>query len=470
MSFRINTNVTAMNAMRNLGSVGTEFSKAVTRLSTGYRVNNASDDPAGLIASESFRAQIAGIDQAMKNSQDAINYVKTADAALDEVNKLLRDARTLANASANSGTLTEEQKQANQNQMNSIVTSINNISKTTSYGTKKLLDGSAGTSATSTSAANVSKMSFSGQFNGSAITANSAVTVQVGTAATKGSVTGTSTFAASTSTVTAGNFTINGVTFTTGAQDTIEDVVNKINGSAEQTGVVATWTAGGAVTLTTKDYGSNSKINLVDSNSVIFSGGSTSAAGVNAVATVTVGGTAVDFNRGSGLSLSDNDGNTIQLTENGNLATAASSWGQVVVGNSTFQIGANANQTTSFSLGNFSASNLGSGPVAGKNMSNINLTVQSDTQDALKVIDQAIAEISSERAKIGNFQRNILESNIRSLGISKENLSASESSIRDIDVANEMTNLTKLQILQQSGISILSQANSAPQAVMSLLR
>ncbi|MFN3685027.1 MAG: flagellin, partial [Fimbriimonadaceae bacterium] len=93
MSFRINTNVAAMNASRNLGLTGSELSKSVTRLSTGLRINNGSDDPSGLIASESFRAQLTSMDAALRNNQDAVNYAKTADGALDEVGRLLREAR-----------------------------------------------------------------------------------------------------------------------------------------------------------------------------------------------------------------------------------------------------------------------------------------------------------------------------------------------------------------------------------------
>src|SRR5688572_16689637 len=144
MSFRVNTDVAATNALRNVGATNSEFSKSIARLSTGLRINSAADDPAGLVISESFRAQIAGIDQAIRNSQDAVNYAKTAEGALDEVNRLLRDARTLAVAAGNAASMSEEQIQANQSQLNSIVQSITRIAGQTSYGTKKLLDGSAG--------------------------------------------------------------------------------------------------------------------------------------------------------------------------------------------------------------------------------------------------------------------------------------------------------------------------------------
>src|SRR5688572_20290460 len=128
MSFRVNTNVSAMNALRNVASSSMDFSKSITRLSTGLRISSAADDPAGLISSENFRAQMSGIDQAVRNSQDAINFAKTAEGALDEVNRLLRDARSLSVAAGNAGTLSDEQNQANQAQLNSIVQSITRIS------------------------------------------------------------------------------------------------------------------------------------------------------------------------------------------------------------------------------------------------------------------------------------------------------------------------------------------------------
>lgn len=467
-----------MNALRNLSMTGEQYARSVTRLSTGLRINSASDDPAGLIASETFRAQIAGIDQAIRNNQDASNYAKTAEGAMDEVNKLLRDARSLAVQSANSATLTEAQKQANQSQLNSIVASITRIAQSTSFGGKKLLDGSAGTYAASISAANVSSMSFSGVWNGNAITQASAVTVSMTTAATRASVTGTRLFTFATDTVQAGSFTINGVTFSTQVGDTILDVVARINNASEQTGVTANWTSGGnGVVLRSKNYGTDAKVELIDSNAVLrTAGGTQSSTGVNAVANVTIntssGLVTVAFDQGKGLTLRDKFGNSIVLTENGNLdgTSGGAGWGQVYVGSSNFQIGGRAGETTSLSLANMVASNLGTGVVSGKNLSNLDLTSASGATDALTVIEKAISDVADQRGRVGNFIRNVIESNVRSLGIARENLAATESSIRDVDVAEEMTNFTKLQILQQSGMSILSQANLAPQAVLALLR
>jgi flagellin len=469
-----------MNALRNLGMTNTEFGRTVSRLSTGLRINSAADDPAGLIISESFRAQIVGLDQAIRNNQDAINYAKTAEGALDEVNKLLREARALAIASANAAALTDSQQQANQAQLNSIISSINRIASDTQFGTKRILDGSAGVNAVSTSGANVAGMSFSGVFNGRAVTGSSAVTVQVTTAATKAAVAANRTFATATTTMTnAGSFTINGVSFTVSTTDTIQDVVARIQNASHQTGVTASWAAGGAVALTSVGFGTEAKVQLVDTNAVILNAaGASSAAGTNAVATVTIdpdgsgSGAAetVTFDKGQGLVLRDASGNSIALTEAGNLTTAAAAMGQIFTGSSTFQIGANAHQTTSLSLRNMAASELGRDVVASSNLSNASLLTQADATDAIRIIDKAIEDTTVARGDIGNFIRNVLESNTRSLGIARENLSATESGIRDIDVAAEMTSFTRLQILQQSGLAVLAQANAAPQSVLALLR
>jgi flagellin len=481
MSFRVNTNVSAMNALRNVGSTGTELAKSITKLSTGLRINSAADDPAGLIISENFRAQIAGIDQAIRNNQDAVNFARTAEGALDEVNRLLRDARSLAVAAGNTGTLSSTQIQANQSQLSSIIASVTRIAEQTQFGTKKLLDGSAGVQASVTSSANVGSMYFGGSFNSAAITTNSLVTVTVSTAATRASLTGSVTFAAATTTVSAGTFSINGRSFTTTATMTAQDVVNMINNASGTTGVTADFAAGAGITLKAINFGSIGNFSLSDANGVINTAGTSNATGTDAIASVTIdsngatagGLTTVTFTGGrngqSGLVLSDTAGNSVRLTETGNATSAAFTAGNLSVGSSNFQVGANANQTANLSLGNFSASELGKNVVSGLTMSNLDITTASGATDALSVIDAAISEIARARGEIGSFQRNIIDSNIRALGVARENLSATESSIRDTDIAQEMTNFTKMQILQQSGLAVLAQANAMPQSVLALL-
>ncbi|GMV88025.1 MAG: flagellin [Chthonomonas sp.] len=476
MSFRINNNISAMTALRNVGNTNIEAQRSITRLSTGLRINSGADDPAGLIISETFRAQIGGLEQAIRNNQDAINFGKTAEGALAEISKLLKDARALAVTGANSATLSEAQVQANQQQLNSIAESITRISEQTQFGSKKLLDGSAGVVASSVSATNINYVSFTGTFNGQAITADSAVTMNVTTDAERATLTGTRTFALATTVMSAaGSFSINGRTFSVTTADTISDVVGRINQASEVTGVTAAWAAGGGVVLTSKEYGSAAEVNLNDASGILLSAaGATTDAGVNAVAdvSVTVNGSAatVTFNQGSGLNLKDQYGNTITLTENGNLTSTALTVAQLNVGRTQFQIGANAGQTAGLNIANFAASELGKGVVSGLTLANLDITGGTSATQAMQVIDKAIEEVSAARGNIGNFIRNTLESQVRNLGVAKENLTASESAVRDADIADEMTNFTKLQILQQSGMAMLAQANSSPNAVLSLLR
>jgi flagellin len=476
MSFRINTNVSAMNAMRNLSSTGMGLAKSITRLSTGLRVNNAGDDPSGLIASEKFRAQLAGMDQALRNNQDAVNYAKTAEGALDEINRLLREARSLS--VGYTGTLDSSQVQANQSQLNSILSSIDRISENTQYGTKKLLDGSSGVQATVVSSTNIASAFIGGTVGTQSITANGAANVDVTTAATRASHSGTNAVVAADQATylaaavgTAGSFNINGTTFNVSATDTWQGVINKINESQGSTGVRAdvNYSGGsGNIVLSQNSYGANHKINLVDSAGVIQSAaGTATASGVNGVASVTVGAlSAVTFTGGAngadGLTLSDSAGNTVKLTVGGNTVTTHTAAIQVTAGSANFQIGANAGQTTSLSLSNMSAGTLG--------IASLNITSQAGADAAMSAIDAAIEQVSSTRGNIGSFMRNTLESNIRGLGVARENLAATDSAIRDVDIAEEMTNFTKLQILQQSGLSVLAQANAAPQAVLGLLR
>ncbi len=478
MSFRVNNNVSAMNALRNLNQTSLGFGTSINKLSTGLRINTAADDPAGLIASENFRAQISGVGQAIKNSQDALNYAKTAEGALDEISQLMRDARALAVASANTGILSNSQLQANQTQVDLITRSIDRIAQQTQFGRKKILDGSAGIVANVVNSVAVKSMTLGGEIGTQYISADSAVDVNVTTAATKATYTGSRATASAdlatyeaTAVGSAGSFSINGTTFNVTATDSFGAIAQRINNVSSQTGVVAEAVhdgANGQIVLRQTTYGANFKINFVEANGIIdAAAGTASVAGVNAVADVTVGAlTPETFTAGingrDGLSLTDSKGNQIVLTEAGNAVASLVAVAQVTVGKAQFQIGANANQTTVLSIPNFSASALG--------FAGIDLTTSAGATAAIIAIDDAIDGLNFKRGEIGSFMKNILESNVRSLGVTKENLSSTESSIRDTDIADEMTNFTKLQILQQTGISVLAQANNAPQAVLALLR
>jgi flagellin len=475
MSFRINTNVGALSAFNSVNQVTDMLSKSQGKLSSGLRIKDASDDPAGLISSELFRSQINSMDAALRNNQEALNYAKTAENALGEMSKLLSDARGLAIASGNSATLTAAQVAANQDQVNSIIASIDRISTTVTYSGRKLLDGSAGTTTQISNQSKVAGFSFGGSLGTTSITANGLITLQQTTAATRALYTATSLLTAGA--LASGTVALNGVNFNISAGTTGASLANVFNAASAQTGVTASWNAAGnQLTFQSVLTGSNKQITFTDTTGVVSTAANTTAntAGVDAAATVTIGGVAALFTGGrsgaDGLTLTDTNGNKLLVGEGGNAVSAAAAVGRVVAQDSNFQIGFLSGVTANLALRNMSSGQLGSGVVAGSTLNNLDFSTAQAATSALAVLDKAIEEVSSMRGKIGNFQRNVLETNNRSLTNMRENLSASESSIRDLDVANEMTNYTKLQVMQQAGMSILGQANQSGQSVMSLLR
>jgi flagellin len=466
----------ALGATNDLDMTNSALSKSMTRLSTGLTINSAADNPAGLIQAQQMTAQIGGMNQAISNSQQGINYTKTADGALSQVNTLLNSARTLAVASANTATLSTAELQANQAQLNSIVNSITQIAQTTTYGTKNLLNGSSGVQSSVTDGSAVTALNIGGTYAGAALTANSTVTLNSLTAATQATDTSAAFASTSTAVTNTGSFTLNGTTFTASSTTTAGDLINAMNAASSQTGVVASF-ASGAIQLASTAYGSKGEINLVDANGVIRSGGAgtDTKTGTDAVAVLDIGGTTATFtgslNGTDGLTLSDADANTLSLSVGGNSTVSSpEAIGQVIVGSAQFQVGADSGQTQSLSLGNFAASNLGTGAVSGLNLSNLNLTTQTGATDAISVIDQAISQVSSARGSIGNFQSNVLQVNVNNLTTAQQNLTSSLSTIQDTNVAQEMTNFTQLQILEQSGMSMLAQANSQSQNVLSLIK
>ena len=492
MGLQINTNVTALTALRNLGNVSTAVSKSIEKLSSGLRINSAADDPAGLIISESLRAQTDGLNQAISNSQDAANVIKTAEGALTEVNSLLRNIRQLSVHAANTGVNDIIAVQADQTQINSAVGSIDRIATQTQFGTKRLLDGSSGTVASVTDTTDVGGIFIGGTFGGVPTQAGT-VTVQVTTVGQRGAITGAATYATSASTLNTvnsgtqgagGTVVLNGQSIVVKGSDTVQTLLDKVNAVSATTGVSAAYNAATfKITLTTQDYGSNSTISLSESSTLINSTTSTSTAGTNAIATVSAqtlvnGATVVTTSaftggRGStdsGLRLTDTYGNSILLTQAGN-TVSTKAVATVTSGKLQFQVGGNAGQVVNASLGNIRTANLGTTSVGGGvNLSNVDVTTYAGANNAILVSDEAISQVSQLRANLGAFQKNTLESTVRYLGVAVENLSASESQIRDTNVAAEVVNLTKNQIIQQAATSVLAQANSAPQQILSLLR
>lgn len=467
MSLRVNLNTASLTAWRSLSGTDSALGKSIERLSSGFRINGAGDDPAGLVISEKLRAQIGGLGMAIKNAGDAVNMVKTAEGALQEVHRLLRSMRDLAVHASNTGANDAAVAAADQSQITNAIASLNKIADETQFGTKKLLDGTAGLRALITGS------SVTGGDFSYATTLEDAdvVGVNVTTAAEKATV--TTDVAINLGIGSAGSFYANGVKVEYVSTDTNVTLVEKINAVQNQTGVVASVSTN-FVKFDSVAYGSAARVDLVGLAAAVNSTATESDAGVDVAAAVTSGGSDVSdasWTSGAGTQLKDSLGNTINLT-----ADAAD--GIANLGNQflmdgaalTFQVGAFSGQTRSLSLSDAHASVLGAAVYTSENASTINVTTQSGADHAIAILDAAISEISTQRANLGATQKNVFESSIASLTIAKENIAASESSIRDTDVAAEMVEFTKLQILTQVGTAMLAQANQAPQALLTLLR
>lgn len=467
MGLSILSNSAATIAHTNITKSTNAATKSISRLSSGLKVSSASDDPAGLVISNKLEAQSEGLTQAISNVSDANNMIKTAEGAMNEVSSLLASMRTLALNAANSGANDSAAVAADQEQIKSAIESLNNISSETQFGNKYLLNGDSGvsTKVTSSSITSANLNSVSGLQSGK----TSTITVDVTTAATRTVSTGSVAITAGTFTQD-GSFYVNGTEVDYNAGDTIDNVVSEVNAVNSSTGVTASKTTDNKLVLTQDTYGSAATITTAQSDNVI--GTAVTTAGKDAAATVkdstgaSIGGTWT----GSGETLTDANGDTITLATTLTTATTLTGGIQATNNSLTFQVGAYAGQTRNVSIGSTAANNLGTTAINGDSVASIDVTTTQGAQDALKILDAAISQVSTQRANLGAFQTNVLDTTSNSLTTAQENISASKSSITDTDMASEMTTYTSENILQQAGISMLSQANSSGQQLLKLLQ
>lgn len=375
---RINHNIAALNTYRQLSNNSVNTQKSLEKLSSGFRINRAGDDAAGLAISEKMRGQIRGLDQATRNAQDGISLVQTAEGALNETQSILQRMRELS-VQASSDTNTSTDRGALQKEVSQLVSEIDRISNTTEFNSQKLLDGSKSNVAAKAASAeilasNTKEYTVSGI---STIAADSTYLFKVGT-----------------ETTTPGTFNYSIVDGT----------------GATITGTIAN-------TATTLNIATGIDLNFV-------SGSISNGDSVSVVARKAVTASATDD------SLS-------------------------------FQIGANSTQTIKVDLNDMSSKAL--------KVNKVDITTQGGAEASISTIEQALRDVSTERSKLGAVQ-NRVEHTINNLGTSSENLTAAESRIRDVDMAKEMMEFTKNNILQQAAQSMLAQANQQPQGVLQLLR
>lgn len=482
MAQTINTNIMSLNAQRNLNQSQASLATSMQRLSSGMRINSAKDDAAGMAISERMTTQIRGLNQGVRNANDGISLVQTAEGAMGATIENLQRIRELAVQSANA-TNTASDRAALQAEVAQRVAEIDRVGNQTNFNGVKLLNGSftsqlfqVGANANESVTVSGLVDARSGQIGSNVVNStgtrmNSAatgatvgttggtltVTTNLGTAntiavpANSGAdafatainaagggigVSATATNSAVLSGISAGtfNFNLNGTTIS-GQNATSADLtamVQAINGAAGSTGVMASFTDGntGSITLSTTD-GRNIAL---QNNAALAGAQAFSVAGGNAVPTaVAVAGVNPTTVVGS-----------VQLS-----STAG-----------TFSLSGAA--ATDFGLAGSNTSSLTS-------VSGINISTSKGSTDALSIIDGALATVNSTRATLGAIQ-NRFETTVNELQTRSENLSASRSRIKDADFAQETANLSRAQILQQAGTAMLAQANQAPQGVLSLLK
>jgi len=455
---RINHNIASLNTYRQLSVNSVNSSKSLEKLSSGLRINRAGDDAAGLAISEKMRGQIRGLDQASRNAQDGISMIQTAEGALNETHSILQRMRELA-VQAATDTNTNADRANIQSEIDQLTTEITRISTDTEFNTKKLLNGDMGKTFSVTSNNFVSSLQ------------NVKIT---GSDITSGSYTITAT-AAGTDTVKVTSVT---------AQTTPDFVFGDI--------VVAAGTKFGDYILNVSNY--NGVAKTANFELVAGDGTTFTITGASTVADLTLGGITFNFdthgpNQNGSIKFTLSNTNIDFDLSGAKTVTAApiasykgetidlggfqfeARWGAATNGNTLvlnvtdkavkFQIGANANQNTTLAINDMSAVALG--------VDSLVVTNQTGANAAITTIDAAITAVSSERSKLGALQ-NRLEHTINNLGTSAENLTASESRIRDVDMAKEMMEFTKNNILSQAAQAMLAQANTQPQGVLQLLR
>lgn len=477
MALTVNTNVSSLNAQRNLGTSQASLNTSLQRLSSGLRINSAKDDAAGLAISERFTSQIRGNEVAVRNANDGISLAQTAEGALGEIGNNLQRMRELAVQASNATNSDSDRASLNQ-EVQALATEIDRVAQNTSFNGTKLLDGS------------FSSKTFQVGANNSAtdkITiANlaSARTSSLGGAgaSTQASVTGTT---ATTAALGAGDLTLNGIQVGASSAGTglgqsaasAYSIAAAINAVSGQSGVTATANpnvvvgaaapaASGAIAAGTFNINGVS-VGAVTAGGDAIGQGANVAAEINKISSQT-GVTAAANSTTGVVTLTAADGRDVivggTITNTG--LTAATTHSKVSLESSSDIVkSGGAIASAGFTAGTTAAATV----TSANTISNTNVLTAQSALKALDTIDAALGSINSSRADLGAYQ-NRFSSVVANQQTTIENLSASRGRIQDADFAKETANLSRAQVLQQAGTAMLSQANQSSQGVLSLLR
>ena len=410
----INHNMNALNAHRNMGVNNTASGKSMEKLSSGLRINRAGDDAAGLAISEKMRGQIRGLEQSSRNASDGISMIQTAEGALNETTNILQRMRELAVQSANDTNTSDDREQL-QKEMTQLGEEIDRIANNTEFNTKKLLNGNMGKATVEKAGTLENKGALD-----PALAAGTKLEELKDVDGNKLGIVVGDTITATWSV----NGTQKSASFTVATDKTVKDFLDEVkkDNSIKEAKVDAN-----AISIEAQDKGTAGQINGF-SIEVKSATGSRKEAASNAFSSFEVGTKAAD-NRTNG--------------------------------SANLQIGANGGQQLNLSIEDMRAASLG--------VSNLQVGTQSQANTAINVIDEATKRVSSERANLGAAQ-NRLEYTISNLDNTAENLTSAESTLRDVDMAKEMMEYSKNNILSQAAQSMISQANQQPQNVLQLLR
>ncbi len=491
---RINTNVTALISSRVLNTNNQNLNSSLEKLSTGLRINKGADDPAGLIASENLRKQIAGTEAAIKNGERAINVIGTAEGALSEVSDMLTELQSLLGEVANTGGMSDEEIEANQLQVDSILNSIDRIANNTEFQGIKLLNGNKDYLKTGVDSNDFDNLKINSSkllnvstnkidlraMQVSVVVVQSAQRAEISTTGGTEGFTGAPLTNKTTVQIGSNRGTAE-LTFASGT--TQGEIMSAINEVKDITGVIAS----GPANLYSLDFGKDAFVSLEvisgDAAGEVFDAvdyGRDVTVNVNDMAITGTGKTVKMRNSLLDLEFKLSDAQA-QATGAGN-ATAF----QVTGGGADFALGARVDAAGLETIGipNISTSKLGTQErtlnvastdyVSGGTLNSLksggtNELKSNNLRNAQTIVDQAVSDITTLRGRLGAFQKNTLETTIRSMSVTNENLSAADSAIRDTDFAKETSNLTRSQILVQASTNVLSQANRSPQNVLALL-
>jgi flagellin len=466
----INTNVTSLIAQNALSQNQSALQTSLTRLSTGLKINTGEDDPAGLIAANDLKDQQAGINQAIANAQQADNVIGTAAGGLTEVSSLLTQLQSLVSQTANSGGLSTSEVDANQQQVDSILSAVNRVAGSTQFQGKQLLNGNYAYTASSAGTSAFASL----QINSALLADNktTAVVVQVINSATTAQVINTQTTSALGTAVSlqvTGASGTSQLSFASGTK--LSAVAAAFNNIKSVTGVSA-HNSGAHLVIDSTGYGSSQFVTVTATSGTFTTTGGTSGTAYGTDAKVNVNGASADVS-GKDVTYSSSDLDVSFTLSSGLNAGQTKTFG-ITGGGATFALGNKVDENDKASIGiqSVTTGSLGDatlGYLASLGSGGPNSLTSGNLTTAQNILSEAINQVSTLSGRLGAFQKYTIGSTINNLNVAYENASSALSDVEDTNFASETANLTRAEILSSSATSVLSTANSQPQSVLKLL-